>query len=409
MILYINDEHCLSVEQLKGYFTEDLTAESPIFSDLLDYGRSGDISEWLKEMEEDEMSGKVASIDNTLSDSEYFIALKKIITGDFDPTPSDSLKPSFEKCFQYEGIKCKQITDAQIVVRIKLKVLQSINEQYKLSARSYWGILIKEINPINYIEGEQVEIVFTFNSKPGKDWNFKGIYVVGRNLLNEKEIKRSNRRISRYIEDFFVENVNGVKFTMRKVAGGMVDCYAFSDDIEEKYIDDFFIGETVVTQELWEEVMKNNPSAHKGKQLPVENVSFYDCIMFCERLNHITGKSYSIPSIEKWVFAARGGNKSRGYKYSGSDNVDEVAWYGENHKTGTTHQVATKQPNELGVYDMSGNVREWCVDYNDWKHAQCGGSYAHGESACTVCDLLDCEFNDASRKDSYCGFRIVLG
>ena len=203
--IYINDEHCLSVEQLKGYFTEDLTAESPIFSDLLDYGRSGDISEWLKEMEEDEMSEKVALIDTTLSDSEYFVELKSILTGATSSTPHESLKPPFEKCFQYEDIKCEQITDAQIVVRIKLKVLQSINEQYKLSARSYWGILIKEINPINYIEGEQVEIVFTFNSKPGKDWNFKGIYVVGRNLLNEKDVKKCNRRISRYIEDFFVD------------------------------------------------------------------------------------------------------------------------------------------------------------------------------------------------------------
>ena len=124
---------------------------------------------------------------------------------------------------------------------------------------------------------------------------------------------------------------------------------------------DYYMGKYEVTQALWKAVMGNNPSKFKGDNLPVENVSWYDCQEFISKLNRITGKTFRLPTEAEWEYAARGGNKSRGYQYSGSNNLSDVAWYKDNGGS-KTHAVGTKQPNELGIYDMSGNVYEWCQD-----------------------------------------------
>ncbi len=129
----------------------------------------------------------------------------------------------------------------------------------------------------------------------------------------------------------------------------------------------FYIGKYEVTQALWKAVMGSNPSRFEGDNLPVENVSWNDCQTFLRKLNAMTGKNFRLPTEAEWEFAARGGNRSRGYQYSGSNVLSHVAWYDDNSGS-KTHNVGTKAPNELGIYDMSGNVREWC---QDWK-----GSYS---------------------------------
>ena len=129
----------------------------------------------------------------------------------------------------------------------------------------------------------------------------------------------------------------------------------------------FYIGKYEVTQALWKAVMGSNPSHWKGDNLPVENVSWNDCQTFLLKLNAMTGKTFRLPTEAEWEFAARGGNRSRGYQYSGSNVLSDVAWYYDNSGS-KTHNVGTKAPNELGIYDMSGNVWEWC---QDWK-----GSYS---------------------------------
>ena len=134
-------------------------------------------------------------------------------------------------------------------------------------------------------------------------------------------------------------------------------------------VSDFYIGKYGVTQAQWEAVMGKNPSCFKGNIRPVENVSWNDIQEFIEKLNAKTGKKYRLPTEAEWEYAARGGDQSKGYKYSGSNNIDEVAWYTNNSGT-QTHPVGQKQPNELGLYDMSGNVFEWC---SDWY-----GSYSSG-------------------------------
>lgn len=192
-----------------------------------------------------------------------------------------------------------------------------------------------------------------------------------------------------------VFSVNGVSFKMIAVEGGTFMMGATPEQGSEACDDEkpahqvslsgYNIGETQVTQALWRAVMGNNPSHFIGEDLPVEQVSWNDCQGFINRLNHLTesqrpaGCVFRLPTEAEWEFAARGGNKSNHTKYAGSNDVDAVAWYDGNSNTskswvgqlfsaGRTQLVGQKLPNELGLYDMSGNVYEWCQDYYDEKY-----------------------------------------
>ena len=162
--------------------------------------------------------------------------------------------------------------------------------------------------------------------------------------------------------------VNGVSFKMMVVEGGTFQMGSESGDsnempVHQVTLSSFSIGETEVTQELWEAVMGSNPSDFKGAKLPVEQVSWNDCQTFITKLNQLTGQTFRLPTEAEWEYAARGGNQSMGYTYAGSNTLDEVAWYWSSNSSSMTHDVATKSPNELGLYDMSGNVWEWCQDW----------------------------------------------
>ena len=167
---------------------------------------------------------------------------------------------------------------------------------------------------------------------------------------------------------------NGVEFKMVKVDGGTFTMGATPEQGDDAYnsekpahkvtLSSYSIGQTEVTQELFLAVMGYNWSHFTGDMnLPADQLSWNECQQFITKLNQITGKTFRLPTEAEWEYAARGGKQSKGYKYAGSNNIDEVAWYNDGISTLGTKPVATKKPNELGLYDMSGNVMEWCSDW----------------------------------------------
>lgn len=225
--------------------------------------------------------------------------------------------------------------------------------------------------------------------------------------------------------------VEGVSFDMVKVEAGSFimgctdeqggDC----DDDERPYhrvtiTRDYYIGKFEVTQELYEAVMGENPSNWKSFDRPVENVSWQRAQVFCAELSRITGRQFSLPTEAEWEYAARGGQKSTGAKYSGGYAINKVAWYGGNSGS-QTHPVGQLRPNELGIYDMSGNVCEFCQDrYGSYNSASQtdptgpdsgarrvyrGGCWRHSAWSCRVANRND------TGPGNYCsdyGFRVVL-
>ncbi len=126
-------------------------------------------------------------------------------------------------------------------------------------------------------------------------------------------------------------------------------------------LSDFWLGELPVTQDLWQVVMGSNPANFKGSRRPVETVSWNEAQAFIQKLNRLTNKTYRLPTEAEWEYAARGGNTGAGFQYAGSDLLPQVGWYHGN-SDGQTHEAGLLLPNELGLYDMSGNVWEWCQD-----------------------------------------------
>ena len=180
-----------------------------------------------------------------------------------------------------------------------------------------------------------------------------------------------NRTIRVGEVEFEMVYVQGGTFRMGATAEQGEDAWDRENPVHSVNLSDFHIGKHEVTQGLWREVMGENPSDNKaGDNYPVENVSWEDCQRFLERLNNRTGLNFRLPTEAEWEYAARGGIKSEGYKYAGSDDLDEVGWYKDNSGD-YTHPVGQKQANELGLHDMSGNVWEWC---QDWYGAYSGSS-----------------------------------
>ncbi len=165
--------------------------------------------------------------------------------------------------------------------------------------------------------------------------------------------------VLKQIEDNMVL-VKGGTFTMGATAE-QGECFISELPVHQVTLSDFYISKYEVTQEQWKAIMGKFWSSFKGANLPIEDVSWDTAQEFIEIINEKTGKKYRLPTEAEWEFAARGGNMSRGYKFSGSNDLECVAWYAGNSRE-MIHPVGTKDPNELGLFDMNGNVYEWCQD-----------------------------------------------
>ena len=231
--------------------------------------------------------------------------------------------------------------------------------------------------------------------------------------------------------EVFTESVSEVNFDMVYVKGGTFsmgataeqgsDVYDDEKPVHQVTLSDYYIGKYEVTQGLWKAVMGSNPSYYKsGDNYPVEMVSWDEVQDFLTKLNALTGKHYVLPTEAQWEYAARGGVKSQGYKYSGSNELDDVAWHSGNSGY-ETHPVGLKSPNELGIYDMSGNVWEWCSDwYGDYSSSSqtnpigpVNGSDRVIRGGCWGNRARDCRvsirsFITPDLRSNYIGFRVVL-
>ena len=384
--LYIQDRFITTIGELRQLVEDAGDNPSTIVAkQLIAAACDGVLESWLKDsLDEIECQQSLTQERfANLKDTERWKCIKEAITGTTSSTqwnwqdkielvkaPDDSLWETFEKegtVYLKFSFRCKEVMDE----RVKLKMQNQV--------------LTLDMNKTTQ------EITFNIGSR------FKG------NIL-ELYIEDNKNPIWRQEREYgVVYRVEGVSFKMIRVEGQG---------------NPFYIGETEVTQALWQAVMGSNPSRFKGSNRPVESVSWDDCKEFIRKLNSITGKSFRLPKEKEWEFAAKGGNKSHGYEYSGSNNIDEVAWYDKNayycgwsianfsHPDYGTHNVKTKRPNELDIYDMTGNVWEWCEDLYDTSSSR--RVYRGGSWSTSAGGLSYRNFSAPSYAGNYLGFRLAL-
>ena len=280
----------------------------------------------------------------------------------------------FPKLYSIDGGNVPLHDEDQLAIARKcwqgfssVATIQKENESLKMECEKHLKDIVKKDSLLTALKNEFV----SFKEKNAEiEKQFKEL----ERKQKEIKVKRINEETKRE-EEMRHGNftVNGVSFKMIRVEGGTFLMGATSEQGSDVYVDEkavhqvslsnYNIGETQVTQELWQTVMSSNPSHFKGARRPVENVSWDDCQKFISQLNKLTGKHFRLPTEAEWEFAARGGKKGYGCKFAGSNYIDDVAWYRGN-SGGETHPVGQKQANELGLYDLSGNVWEWCQDWH---------------------------------------------
>ena len=214
----------------------------------------------------------------------------------------------------------------------------------------------------------------------------------------------------------------GITFRMKLVQGGTFQMGALPGDTladEDEFhrqvtLPDYYIGETEVTQDLWEAVMGKNRSKQKGPKMPVDFVTYDMCLEFIAEVNRLSGLQFRLPTEAEWEYAARGGRASKGYLYAGSNDPDKVAHANDKTPEGSHQPVGLLAPNELGIYDMSGNVWEFCSDWYQRSpsvspssnfHVIRGGGYENDSRYCRVTNRY---MYDQRRRFKYVGFRLVL-
>ncbi|MGV8112057.1 MAG: formylglycine-generating enzyme family protein [Lentimicrobium sp.] len=212
-------------------------------------------------------------------------------------------------------------------------------------------------------------------------------------LINEFEIK-----------SILYATLRDILRNMEFVSGGrLIIPGNDGKNTKDETVSDFYICKYPVTQKEWFAITGDNPSTFKGDNLPVEMVSWTSCNEFCKKLASITALKFSLPTVSQWQFAAYGGNYSKKFTYAGSNDIDEVAWISSN--ASSTKPVGLKKPNELGLFDMCGNVWEWCLDDVGWQKARIGGNWSNSRFICKPSFV-----SEYSKGSSNCdmGLRVVI-
>lgn len=453
-ILYIGNDYCHTLEQLQDCFRHISSDQDSLYNELLTLQRDGLIAQWLEEGTEKEktLAKQIKNLPAELTNKELMEKMAEILTNrntsydinlssyielkDVSYALHDSLsaKPIFKIINRGEDLNIKEKDlKGTLQLQMTFKIIKPEKETFRLNA----------LLSLQQKTTHKAAADLCLNNEPiGKEkvirWNIP-IHLLKKEYGSYKlEVKSGGQllfyaKLSLDIPDVFT--VTGVQFKMIKVEGGSFlmgspindkDAYNCERPQHRVTLDEYYIGETVVTQALWKAVMKGNPSCFRGDDLPVENVAWQHadkqfCIKtFLIKLNEqlkelLHGKKFTLPTEEQWEFAARGGAKSNGYKYSGSKNLREVAWYSDNsgYRTHPVKEVG-KKPNELGIYGMSGNVWEWCRSYwrNDYNSAA-GSSHRviRGGGWCNVARNCRVAYRDnytPGNRSSSLGFRLVL-
>lgn len=453
-ILYIGNDYCHTLEQLQDCFRHISSDQDSLYNELLTLQRDGLIAQWLEEGTEKEktLAKQINHLPTELTNKELMEKMAEILTNrntsydinlssyielkDVSYALHDSLstEPIFKVINRGEDLNIKEKDlKGTLQLQMTFKIIKPEKETFRLNA----------LLSLQQKTTHKAAADLCLNNEPiGKEkvirWNIP-IHLLKKEYGSYKlEVKSGGQllfyaKLSLDIPDVFT--VNGVQFKMIKVEGGIFlmgspgndqDAYGNEKPQHRVKLDGYYIGETAVTQALWKAVMKGNPSRFKGDDLPVEKVAWQHadtqfCIQtFLIKLNEqlkeqLHGKKFTLPTEEQWEFAARGGTKSKGYKYSGSNNIGEVSWY-NNNSGNRTHPVKEvgKKPNELGIYGMSGNVWEWChsywrSNYNSALDKSCrvcrGGSWNIGAQYCRVAYRSGYAPNGRSYD---LGFRLIL-
>lgn len=446
-ILYIGKDYCYTLEQLQDYFRHISSDQDVLYNELLTLQRDGLIVQWLEEGTETEkaLAKRIKGLTKNLTNKEVMENLAEILTNknkNFNVNFLSYLELKEVTYalteFKQMDVAFKSIRNGDVInmmeehlngtmhLRLKFKILKREKESFNLKATLslHQQVIHEETSCLhlnNELSGKERLLDFCIPAHKLQT----GVDAYMLEVKSESQVLFS-AKVSLGIPDIFT--LNGVRFKMIKVEGGTFkmgspnnDSYNYDHEKPQHDVTlkDFYIGETVVTQALWKSVMKGNPSHFAGEdEQPVECVSYDDITGFLAQLNdklkdQLHGMKFALPTEEQWEFAARGGVKSKGYRYSGSNDIDQVAWY-NNNSNSRTHPVRKKAPNELGIYDMSGNVWELCDSYwrsnyntnpDSSRRVMRGGCWYHDASVCRVVCRLYCP---PDFRYYHTGFRLVL-
>ena len=419
ILLFLNGRYISTFQELQSLLVDDnLTTNSDFKFELLAAVRDNVLSSWLDSQGKSAVLNKV-NLDS--SDSDLYSHVLKCVTGrDNIRIEKTKLEKSAELIkVLVDGEERSSFDSESIVVnknanRISLvfKVISAINEAYCIELVDAANDSVVAKNQLNLKNiTKDTEIQLDFHIHPGKEIKYK--------VRIDKEYLKFKSACAYSYSSPITITANSVSFNMIPVKAGTFTMGNGSEAHQVTLTRNYYIGETQVTRQLWNAVMGIDSSG-EGGLYPVNDVSWTDCQKFIDKLISITGRWFCLPTEAQWEYAARGGNKSKGYKYAGSDYMNEVGWC-TGHSNDRVQEVKQFSPNELGIYDMSGNVWEWCNDrYGEYLayqqtdptgpssgngHVVRGGAWWCKADKCRVDSRMG-KFTD--ERDEHIGLRLCL-